>query len=75
MKLHYYPESDSLYVEFQRRPSVATREIAPDVRLDLDAQGRPVGLDIDHAPAILDLETLESEGLPLQPTTRRRAVG
>ena len=75
MKLHYYPESDSLYVEFQRRPSVATREIAPDVRLDLDAQGRPVGLDIDHASAILDLETLESEGLPLQPTTRRRAVG
>lgn len=77
MKLHYYPETDSLYVEFQRRPSVDTREIAPDVRLDLDQQGRPVGLDIDHASTILDLETLESEGLPLQPTTpaRRHAAG
>ena len=77
MKLHYYyPETDSLYVEFQRRPSVATREIAPDVRLDLDEQGRPVGLDIDHASEILDLGTLESEALPLQPTTpHRHAAG
>ena len=77
MKLHYYPETDSLYVEFQRRPSVDTREIAQGVRLDVDEQGRPVGLDIDHASTILDLETLESEGLPLQPTTsvRRHAAG
>lgn len=64
MKLHYYPETDSLYVEFQRRPSVDTREIAPDVRLDLDAEGRPVGLDIDHASRVLDLDTFETEGLP-----------
>jgi uncharacterized protein YuzE len=49
VKLHYDPETDSLYVEFQRRPSVDTRELAPDVRLDLDEKGRPVGLDIDHA--------------------------
>lgn len=77
MKLHYYPETDSLYVEFQQRPSVDTREIAPDVRLDLDEQGRPVGLDIDHASTILDLETLDTVGLPLPPATpaRRHASG
>jgi uncharacterized protein YuzE len=77
LKLHYYPETDSLYVEFQRRPSVDTHEIAPDVRLDLDERGRPVGLDIDHASSVLDLDTLETEGLPLQPAppTRDRAVG
>ena len=67
MKLHYYPETDSLYVEFQDRPSVDTREIAADVRLDVDARGRPVGLDIDHASRVLDLDTLETKGLPLQP--------
>jgi uncharacterized protein YuzE len=67
VKLHYYPEIDSLYVEFQERPSVDTREITADVRLDLDAQGRPVGLDIDHVSQILDLDTLEAKGLPLQP--------
>jgi uncharacterized protein YuzE len=67
VKLHYYADTDSLYVEFQERPSVDTREIAVDVRLDLDAEGRPVGLDIDHASRILDLDTLETKGLPLQP--------
>jgi uncharacterized protein YuzE len=69
VKLHYYPETDSLYVEFQERPSVDTREVAPDVRLDLDAEGRPVGLDIDHASTILDLETLDTAGLPLRSAT------
>ena len=49
MRLFYYPETDSLYVEFQERPSVDTREIGPDIRLDLDEEGRPVGLDIDRA--------------------------
>ena len=77
MKLRYYPETDSLYIEFRQRPSVDTREIAPDVRLDLDEQDHPVGLDIDHASTILDLETLDTVGLPLPPATpaRRHAAG
>lgn len=64
MRLFYYPDIDSLYVEFQDRPSVDTREIGPDIRLDLDAAGRPVGLDIDHASDALDLDVLEAKGLP-----------
>lgn len=64
MRLFYYPETDSLYVEFQDRPSVDTREIGPDMRLDLDAAGRSVGLDIDHASRSLDLDVLEAKGLP-----------
>ena len=70
MKLHYYADTDSLYVEFQERPSVDAREIAVDVRLDLDAERRPVGLDIDHASRVLDLDTLETKGLPLQPANQ-----
>ena len=66
MKLHYYPDTDSLYVEFQNRPSADTREISPDIRLDVDERGKPVGLDIDHASQVLDLDTLEAKGLPLK---------
>ena len=66
MKLYYYPETDSLYVEFQSRPAADTHEIAEDVRLDLEEQGRPVGLDIGHASAILNLEGLETAGLPVR---------
>ena len=64
MRLLYYPETDSLYVEFQDRPAADTREIAPDIRLDLDREGRPVGLDIDHASVSLNLGVLEAKGLP-----------
>jgi uncharacterized protein YuzE len=68
MKLHYYPETDSLYVEFQDRPSAETREIAAGILLDLDAEGRPVGLDIDNASKNMDLDAIETIGLPSKRT-------
>ena len=61
MKLHYYPETDSLYVEFKREPSVETREIADGLNVDFDARGKVVGFDIDHAAERLDLATLETQ--------------
>ena len=65
MKLHYYAETDSLYIELADRTAAATREIAEGVNLDLVAEGRPVGLDIDGASRTLNLETLETIDLPL----------
>ena len=60
MKLHYYPDTDSVYVELRGEPSVETREIADGLNVDLDARGKVVGLDIDHAAERLDLAALES---------------
>jgi uncharacterized protein YuzE len=40
MKLHYYPETDSLYVELKAGPGSETREVAPGVNADFDAEGR-----------------------------------
>ncbi len=68
MKLHYYPETDSLYIELQSGPGVEAREISSGLVADLDASGRIVGLDIDHAPEHLDLSTLETIDLPLAHT-------
>lgn len=67
MKLHYYPDTDSLYIDLASRPGVDTIEVAEGIIVDLDADGHIVGIDIDHA-STLDLKTLESEGLPLAPT-------
>ncbi len=66
--VHYYPETDSLYIELNAVPSVETREIAEGVNLDLDAEGRPVGFDIDRASTKLDLGTLETSALPFHST-------
>ena len=65
MKLHYYPETDSLYVEFKAGHSTETLEVANGLNVDLDAGGEVVGFDIDHASRRLDLSTLETEALPI----------
>jgi uncharacterized protein YuzE len=64
MKLHYYPETDSLYIELKGTPGAETREIAEGLNVDLDAKGDVVGLDIDHASRKLDLSKVETIALP-----------
>jgi uncharacterized protein YuzE len=66
MKLHYYAETDSLYIELRAGPGVEVREIVEGLNADLDANGRVVGLDIDHASTKLDLSTLETIALPFK---------
>lgn len=63
MKLHYCPETDSLYIDLSDKTSVVTREVAPGVMLDFDAAGNLVGVDIDHAIEIVTLSRLEAEDL------------
>ena len=65
MKLRYFPETDSLYIELRDAPSAETREVAADLNVDLGADGGVVGFDIDHAAARLDLDAIEAVGLPL----------
>jgi uncharacterized protein YuzE len=64
MKLHYYPETDSLYIDLNSRPSADSREIAEGLVVDFDAQGDIVGIDIDRAAQKLDLKTLEAVSVP-----------
>ena len=64
MKLHYYPETDSLYIELRAAPAAETREIASGLNADFDDRGNLVGLDIDGASTKLDLDTLETTALP-----------
>jgi uncharacterized protein YuzE len=66
VKLHYHPETDSLYINLSERPSVDSDEVAPGVILDFDEHGQLVGIEIDHASRTLDLTTFEAESLPLK---------
>ncbi|MDE0710198.1 MAG: DUF2283 domain-containing protein [bacterium] len=43
MKLHYYSENASLYIEFKPFPGIETREIVGGLDVDLDAEGVVVG--------------------------------
>ena len=75
MKLHYCPETDSLYVEFKPVPGVETREVSNGLNVDLGADGGVVGFDIDHASTRLDLSTLETEALPVRSDQGRLTRG
>lgn len=68
MKLHSYPETDSLSIELKPTPGIETREIAKGLTVDLDEKGEVVGFDIDFASQRLDLTTLETVALPLRET-------
>jgi uncharacterized protein YuzE len=49
MRLSYDKTTDSLYIELRPLPAKRTREIEPDVMLDVGEDGEPVGYDIQHA--------------------------
>ena len=65
MKLQYYAETDSLYIDLSSRPGSDAVEVADGLVVDLDATGKVVGIGIEHASKLLDLGTLESKGLPV----------
>lgn len=64
MKLNYYADTDSLYIDLSERPSVESREITEGVVLDYDAEGNLVGIDIDNASQKVDLKKLTLNKLP-----------
>ena len=65
MRIHYYPETDSLYIDLSEKKSADSLEVAPGVVLDFDDTGALVGIDIDHASQVVELSRLETEALPL----------
>ncbi len=64
MKLNYYPETDSLYIDLSEQSSVESREISEGVLLDYNVDGRLVGIDIDNASNKVDMRKLILSGLP-----------
>jgi len=65
MKLNYYPDTDSLYIDLSSKTSVTSEEISEGVVLDYDTEGNIVGIDIDHASVKLDLNELVLSKLPV----------
>jgi len=62
MKLNYYPDTDSLYIDLADRSSTESKEVSEGVVLDYDAQGNLVGIDIDNASKKLNLKELILNG-------------
>lgn len=64
LKLTYYPDTDSLYIDLSEQPSVDSQEISEGIVLDYDASGNLVGIDIDNASKKVQLRELTLSKLP-----------
>ena len=66
MKLKYYPDTDSLYIDLSSKPSVDSREISEGIVLDYDADGNLTGIDIDNARNKIDLHEVVLSKIPAE---------
>ena len=49
VKLEYYADTDTVYMEFNDNSVVETRDFGDDFIADLDARGNLVALTVEHA--------------------------
>jgi len=66
MKINYYPETDSMYIDLSSKTSVDSTEISQGIVLDYDENDNLVGIDIDNASRKLDLTELVLNRLPMK---------
>jgi uncharacterized protein YuzE len=65
MKFHYYPETDTLYIELRPESGVDSQEVSPAIVLDFNSDGRVVGIDVDQAAKNVDLSRFEAVAMPI----------
>lgn len=49
MKVRYFEDTDTLYIELSDREPALTEQLNDNVLLELDKDGKVVGLTIEHA--------------------------
>ncbi len=69
MKIAYYPNTDSMYIDLSLKDSVESKEVSPGVVLDYDSDGNITGIDIDNASKKLDLQELTLSKIPVNKQT------
>ena len=66
MKLNYYPETDSLYIDLSSKTSTESVEISEGIVIDYDKDGHITGIDIDNASRKIDLKEIILNKVPAQ---------
>lgn len=64
MKMKYYKDTDSLYIDLSENPSVESKEVSEGVVLDYDVNGNLVGIDIDNAASKVAMDKIVVSSMP-----------
>jgi uncharacterized protein YuzE len=51
MKIKYFAETDTLYIEFREGSVAETRDLDENTLLDIDSQGNICAITVEHASA------------------------
>jgi uncharacterized protein YuzE len=63
MKIRYFQDTDTLYIEFRDRGIVDTKDLDENTTLDLDAEGNVLAITFEHASKRTDVRQLTLEGI------------
>lgn len=64
MKIKYFSDTDTLYIEFRPGDIVETKDLDEDTQLDLDAGGRLCAITVEHASRRTGIPEFSYEQLP-----------
>ncbi|PKM07736.1 MAG: hypothetical protein CVV15_09655 [Gammaproteobacteria bacterium HGW-Gammaproteobacteria-5] len=61
MKIKYFRDTDTLYIEFRAAGIVETRDLDENTQLDMDADGNVCALTMEHASERADVPDFSFE--------------
>ena len=56
MEMKYFPDTDTLLINFTRKEIAETRNINENILIELDSDGQLVSMTIEHAKQHMDIE-------------------
>ena len=68
MRLDYFPDTDTLYIQLRDAPGADAQEVAEDMVLDFNEAGEVVGIEIEHASQNMDLSAFHLSAIPTRTT-------
>ena len=63
MKVKYFKDTDTLYIEFRDLEIVESRDLDKNTILDLDGDGNICAITFEHASARTDVQHVILEGI------------
>ena len=64
MKIRYFSDTDTALLEFSNNDVFETREISENLYLDLDSNGNPVSMTIEHASTNANIQEVSFQQIP-----------
>jgi uncharacterized protein YuzE len=64
MKIRYFQDTDTLHIEFKADDVAETRDLDENTLLDVDKNGRILGITVEHASERADIPRFSFEQVP-----------